>query len=766
MSKVVVIVQARMGSTRLPGKHMKEVLGKPLLAYLIERLQNVKEADQVVIATTKNIKDDVLVDFCRSQNVSVFRGDEEDVLDRYLQAAITFQADIIVRVCADCPLIDPSIIDKAIHLFHSSGFDLVTNAKERTFPRGMDVEVFSFQALKNAAGHAKLTEEREHVTPYFYKHPDVFKIYSLIHSTDQSLYRWTVDTEKDLELISHLIETLYPQKKDFNLEDLLCLIKTNPHWSGINQEVQQKAVSIMPEVLLDLQIVRPVEEDVKQVFKWRNDPQTLKMSFHSQPKVWESYFFSFLKESYCFPDLPPLFVLNREVRIAFLSLSPIASPQNKSRKCCKLSINLAPEHRGKGLGKHCLLLAREFAKQQGYDEIYAEIKKTNSASKKAFEEAGFQSIGDFEKIVFDTGEKVPIYRYLVSLTSRESYAMQQVYIIAEIGSNWRIGHDVPDFNIAKKMIEAAALAGANAVKFQIFNPETLYVSNAGQSHYLAAAGIKDDIQDLFNHVVVPHEMIPQLSEWSQANGLDFIATAFSPKDFAAIDPYVAKHKIASYEIGHTHLIELAARSGKPLLMSTGAATEEEIAWAVETFQRAGGQDLTLLQCTARYPAEPSGMNLRVIPWLMHRFQLSAGLSDHSPDPIAAPASAVALGATVIEKHMTLNKSFEGPDHAFALTPEEFFQMVAEIRKIEPMLGLGVKAVHESEQELRAFARRGIQALKEIQKGDAFKEGDNIAILRPGNQPLGVHPLFLPTICGKKAVRSISKGTGIQFEDFS
>jgi len=202
-----------------------------------------------------------------------------------------------------------------------------------------------------------------------------------------------------------------------------------------------------------------------------------------------------------------------------------------------------------------------------------------------------------------------------------------------------------------------------------------------------------------------------------------------------------------------------------LILSTGAANEEDIDWAVKTYRANGGKALTLLQCTARYPAEANSMNLNAIPWLKQRFKVSVGLSDHSRHPLYAPVAAVALGAEVIEKHYTLSNLLPGPDHSFALTPSELKEMVQAIRRTEPMLGEEIKTVHESEQELRAFARRGIQALRDIKEGEVFEEGVNIEILRPGKQLQGIHPRFLSELKGKAAKRRISAGTGIQTEDW-
>lgn len=391
------------------------------------------------------------------------------------------------------------------------------------------------------------------------------------------------------------------------------------------------------------------------------------------------------------------------------------------------------------------------------------MKPENAASQKTFLAAGYEPLENGFITIEETGEKVAVCRYIVRLTA--SNKNDHVFVVAEAGSNWRMGSPERDLEMSKTLIDIAAEAGADAVKFQIFRPETIYVANAGKSDYLANAGIEKEMQEIFADLSMPYEMIPKLAEYCQKVGLEFMATAFSKSDFLAIDPYVKHHKIASYEIGHIRLIELIARSGKPTIMSTGAATEEEIAWAFHAFKDYGGKELTLLQCTAKYPAEAESMNLRTIPWLKDRFKCQVGLSDHSRHPIAAPVAAVALGAKVIEKHFTLHPGLPGPDHAFALTPHELKEMVSAIRRTELMLGSWVKSIHSSEEELRSFARRGIQALRDIKKGDFLQEGINIDILRPGQQPIGIHPKFLMKMEGKKALRTIPLGSGIQFGDW-
>ena len=239
-----IYVQARMGSTRLPGKVMKPVLGKPLLEYLIERLHRVKEADDCAILTTTNPRDDVLVNFCEKLGVACYRGPEEDVLERYYRVALERKPDAIVRITSDCPLIDPDEVDKVIRTFQESfpTYDYVSNSIERTYPRGLDAEIFSYNALEQAFYEAKAPFEREHVTPYIYNHPKLFRFKNVSANEILNSHRWTVDTEEDFMLIRLILESLYPGNPNFKMQDILNLLKLHPEWSLINAHIIQKAL--------------------------------------------------------------------------------------------------------------------------------------------------------------------------------------------------------------------------------------------------------------------------------------------------------------------------------------------------------------------------------------------------------------------------------------------------------------------------------------------------------------------------------------------
>jgi len=252
----------------------------------------------------------------------------------------------------------------------------------------------------------------------------------------------------------------------------------------------------MDSQTIDFICVRPLEEHARQIMIWRNDPETLRMSYHMQPKVWEKFYPEFLAEYFAFPELPPLFAFYQGQKVAFLRFRPVANPENSQRRCCDVSINVAPAFRGRGLGQRCLMEVKSWLIKQGYDDIYAEIKPGNIASIKAFELAGFVKLEDGVKILIDSGEQIAIHRYLAPLAPANK-ARKRVYIIAEAGSNWRMGTARRDLAMAKELVSRAAEAGADAIKFQTYRPETTYVVNAGKSDYLAEAGIEEDIQEVF-----------------------------------------------------------------------------------------------------------------------------------------------------------------------------------------------------------------------------------------------------------------------------
>lgn len=239
--KLVALVQARMGSTRLPGKALKDIHGRTMLARVVRRALRSALIDKLVVATTEKEADDAIVSECDSLGISCFRGSEDDVLDRYYQAARTFSADSIVRITSDCPLIDPEIIDRVMQAFLDNGPDYASNIIKSTYPRGLDVEVFTFDALEKAWYEASADFQHVHVTPYIYQHPKQFRILSVSGDEDLSRHRWTVDTREDLALIQAVYAKI--NRDDlFSWRDVLELFNREPNLAEVNRHIRQKTL--------------------------------------------------------------------------------------------------------------------------------------------------------------------------------------------------------------------------------------------------------------------------------------------------------------------------------------------------------------------------------------------------------------------------------------------------------------------------------------------------------------------------------------------
>jgi spore coat polysaccharide biosynthesis protein SpsF len=244
--RIAAIIQARMASSRLPDKVVADIAGEPMLMRVVERASRARLPDQVVVATTKQEADDRLAALCQGKGIAYFRGSAGDVLDRYYQAALTVRADVIVRLTADCPLLDPQVVDQTIKVFldASPKVDLVVNrfVDDRTFPIGLDTEVVRFSALKQAWEKAELPHQREHVLPFIYEHPDQFSFIHFKADGDFGDYRWTVDTQEDLEFVRRVYLSFSP-RTDFGWKEILALLDRHPELQAINAHVPHKSAS-------------------------------------------------------------------------------------------------------------------------------------------------------------------------------------------------------------------------------------------------------------------------------------------------------------------------------------------------------------------------------------------------------------------------------------------------------------------------------------------------------------------------------------------
>lgn len=338
----------------------------------------------------------------------------------------------------------------------------------------------------------------------------------------------------------------------------------------------------------------------------------------------------------------------------------------------------------------------------------------------------------------------------ITINGRQIGEGKSVYVVAEMSAN----HS-QDFDQAVRILKTAKEAGADAVKLQTYTPDTMTISCDNEYFQIGKGTLWEgrNFYDLYNEAYTPWEWQPKLKAIADDFGMDLFSTAF---DCSAVDFLeemgVPVHKVASFEIVDIPLIEKMARTGKPLIISTGMATLGEIDEAVQAARNAGATQIALLKCTSAYPAPPEEMNLRSIPHLAEAFGVPAGLSDHTLD-IAVPLAAVALGACIVEKHFTLSRDIPGPDSSFSLEPQEFKPMVESVRTVEKALGTVHYGAGDQEAQSRTF-RRSLFVVKDVKKGEAFTE-ENVRSIRPG---YGLPPKYLPDILKRRAAQDIGRGT--------
>lgn len=236
---ILAILQARVSSTRLPGKVLKPLLGIPMLLRQIERINRASLIDRLIVATSENISDDPIEEMCRSNGIPCYRGNLDDVLDRYYRAAKEFKPEHVVRLTGDCPLIDSRVLDRVISFYLEGGYDYASNTIAPTFPDGLDVEVFRFSCLEEAWREAALPSQREHVTPFMHQQPNRFRTGCFRQEQDLSHMRWTVDEPEDFEFVTQVYEALYPVNPAFTMEDVLCLEARRPELMAINAQFQR-----------------------------------------------------------------------------------------------------------------------------------------------------------------------------------------------------------------------------------------------------------------------------------------------------------------------------------------------------------------------------------------------------------------------------------------------------------------------------------------------------------------------------------------------
>jgi N-acetylneuraminate synthase/N,N'-diacetyllegionaminate synthase len=331
---------------------------------------------------------------------------------------------------------------------------------------------------------------------------------------------------------------------------------------------------------------------------------------------------------------------------------------------------------------------------------------------------------------------------------------EPVFIVAEAGSN----HD-GKLEQAKQLVDVAANAGADAVKFQTFSADKIIAKTGPKAGYMEKVSEKESVYEIFKRIELPREWHRELAEYARKRGLIFLSSPFDEEAADLLDELgVPAFKVASGELTNFPLIKYMARREKPMIVSTGAATMDEVNEAVSVIRGTGNKKIVLLHCVANYPAAPEDANLLAMSALKQKFKLPVGYSDHTLGTLASLA-AVALGAVMVEKHFTLSRKLPGPDHFYAVEPNELKAMVEGIRAVEKMRGTPIKKPVKAEREIRKLARRSVFAKVDIPAGSII-EKEMLVTLRPA---IGLEPKYLESIVGKKAKKTIKRYEAITWE---
>lgn len=330
-----------------------------------------------------------------------------------------------------------------------------------------------------------------------------------------------------------------------------------------------------------------------------------------------------------------------------------------------------------------------------------------------------------------------------------------VFIIAEIGVN----HN-GDIEIAKKLIDSAKEAGTNCVKFQTFFSDEMISTSAPLAEYQQSTSDVSNQYELVKKLELDKEAFMELKNYAENKGLFFLSTPFDMKSVDILDELgIEAFKISSGEINNKPLIEKIASCKKPIILSTGTSNLAEIKEATTWISKKGVTDLVLLQCTSSYPTKIEDCNLLTIPLLKNEFNVPIGFSDHTIDSLSAIVS-IGLGARIIEKHITLDRNMDGPDHKLSLSPDELKIFVQNIRNAEKSLGTGKKVCLPCEEDVKKIARKSLVTIRSIKKGEKIHSED-IGIKRPAG---GIEPKFFEKIIGKKASRDLKLGEAINWND--
>jgi pseudaminic acid synthase len=472
-------------------------------------------------------------------------------------------------------------------------------------------------------------------------------------------------------------------------------------------------------------------DDMKNIFELSNEESVRSNSINSNTISWDNHIVWF-KQRIQSPE--SVFYVVESHENQFIGQVRF---DNKGEGWV-VSISIMPTFRGMGITASILRKACDMA---NVDPLIAYIKESNVASLKIFEKAGFR----FEDCVsFGNG-------------SYRSYKKRNtVFFIAELSANHNQSLD-----LARKTIIAAAEAGADAIKLQTYTADTLTIDCDNDYFKIKGTAWNGmNLYKLYQQAYTPWEWHAELQAVAHSAGLAFFSTPFDATSVDFLEKLnVPMYKIASFEVVDIPLLRKVGATHKPVIMSTGMADLNEIEEAISTLKQAGCPDITLLKCTSAYPALPGSMNLATILDMGQRFECRVGLSDHTIGTEASIA-AVAMGATVIEKHFILDQSVGGPDAHFSCEPREFKKMVKAAQLVKKAIGHPFYGCTPEEEKSKAF-RRSLFVIKDIQKGELFTH-DHVRSIRPG---YGLPPKFLDAIIGRPATRDLSRGMPLGQSDF-
>jgi len=532
--------------------------------------------------------------------------------------------------------------------------------------------------------------------------------------------------------------------------------------------------------MIKLVQVNKCDEDAKLIMEWRNDIHTLINSFRTVKYTWEEFIYIF-HNNYFKNSINPLFATLNNEKIAFIGFNDTNKKTNNTNNTNKtnntnntnktnmndtieISLNINPQFRGKKLSVSIIQETIQYIKNNysNIKKINALIKYFNAPSLQIFKKSNFE----FKEKIIINNENIHVYQYEMNknniqhqnqfvINNRKIGKDYSTYIIAEMSCN----HNQNKKN-AFKLIDAAAEAGADAIKLQTYTQDTLTLNCNKPVFKECLKGSLwegQTLYQLYSKAYTPWEWHKDLKDYANSKGLDLFSSPFDTTSVDFLESInMPAYKIASFELTDHILLKRVAQTKKPVIISSGMASLNELNDAIEILRNNGTTQIAMLKCTSAYPACPEDANLNTIKHMTKTFNVIGGLSDHTLG-IEVPIASVVLGGRIIEKHFKLIENSESEDDAFSLTPEEFKKMVNSVRIVEKSLGIIKYSGTNKETNSKKF-RRSLFVVQDIKKGGLFNQ-NNIKSIRPSN---GLHTKYYDEILGKEATENIEYGTPLNW----